>query len=761
VPEDIFYVYIVELIYCLRIPGSIFITLYNTISMIVNKAIDLGQGKIISIETGKMAKQADGAVVVRLGDTMVIATVVSSKKTPPPNQDFFPLQVEYREKYSAAGKFPGGFFKRESRPSEKEILSARLIDRALRPLFPDGYLYETQIIVTVISSDQINDADVLGGLAASAAIMVSDIPFQNPMSEVRVGRINGLYIINPDVNELQESDIDICIGGTNDTICMLEGEMKEISEAEMLEAIQFGHTAIKKLCALQSEIAAEVAKPQRPFTPMAIPAKLTEVVRELCETRLKELAYTPLAKEARADQTALIYREIIASTIEHFKSIFSSEEIAADPLKALCVNHHIIEEQIHAVEKRVMRHMILDDAKRLDGRALDQVRPISIELGIIPRAHGSALFTRGETQALVTITLGTKKDAQSVDTLTDSADKTFFLHYNFPPFSVGECGRLGSIGRREIGHGNLAERSIKMVAPSQEEFPYTIRIVSDILESNGSSSMASVCGGTLALMDGGVPIKKPVSGIAMGLIKEGSSYAVLSDILGNEDHLGDMDFKVSGTREGITACQMDIKIDGLDYHILETALEQARRGRLHILGEMEKAISSTRSELANFAPKLTTIKVPVDCIGMIIGKGGETIRSITEETGAEINIADDGTVTIACSTSEGTNAALATIKSLTAKPEVGTIYIGKVRDIRDELGAFVEFLPKTDGLVHISEISSTTRVTKVSDHLKIGEKIKVKLVDVRKDPRTGKTKFALSIKAVDQEKPKESSTESN
>ncbi len=728
--------------------------------MIINKEIDLGQGKVISIETGKMAKQADGAVVVRLGDTMVIATVVSSKKTPPPNQDYFPLQVEYREKYSAAGKFPGGFFKRESRPSEKEILSARLIDRALRPLFPDGYLYETQIIVTVISSDQINDGDVLGGLAASTAIMVSDIPFNNPMSEVRVGRINGLFIINPDSNELASSDLDICIGGTADTICMLEGEMKEISEAEMLDAIKFGHAAIRKLCALQTEIAAEVAKPNRPFAPTIIPTELTEAVKGLCESRLKELAYTPLQKEERADQTAHIYRETIEATIEHFKASISSEDIAADPSKALCLNQHIIDEQIHAVEKRMMRHMILDDAKRLDGRALDQVRPISIELGIIPRAHGSALFTRGETQALVTITLGTKKDAQSVDTLTSSADKRFYLHYNFPPFSVGECGRLGSIGRREIGHGNLAERSIKMVAPTEEEFPYTIRIVSDILESNGSSSMASVCGGTLALMDGGVPLKKPVSGIAMGLIKEGTSYAVLSDILGNEDHLGDMDFKVSGTRDGITACQMDIKIDGLDYHILETALEQARRGRLHILDEMEKAIPSTRQELANFAPKLTTIKVPVDCIGMIIGKGGETIRSITEETGAEINIEDDGTITIACSTSEGTNAALATIKSLTAKPEVGMIYIGKVRDIRDELGAFVEFLPKTDGLVHISEISST-RVAKVSDHLKIGEKVKVKLVDVRKDPRTGKTKFALSIKAVEQDAAKESGAESN
>ena len=717
--------------------------------MIINKAIDLGQGKIISIETGKMAKQADGSVVVRLGDTMVLATVVSSKKTPPPNQDYFPLQVEYREKYSAAGKFPGGFFKRESRPSEKEILSARLIDRALRPLFPDGYLFETQIIVTVISSDQINDADVLGGLAASAAIMVSDIPFHNAMSEVRVGRINGKFIINPDVNELVNSDLDICIGGTTDTICMLEGEMKEISEAEMLDAIKFGHDAIRRLCALQNEIAAEVAKPARPFAPTVIPSELTDLVRGLCETRLRELAYTPLRKEDRAEQTAAIYREIIQSTVEHFKAAISPEEIQADPSKALCLNEHIIDEQIHAVEKKVMRHMILDDAKRLDGRTLEEVRPISIELGIIPRAHGSALFTRGETQALVTITLGTKKDAQSVDNLTNNADKKFMLHYNFPPFSVGETGRIGSTGRREIGHGNLAERAIKMVAPPEQEFPYTVRIVSDILESNGSSSMASVCGGTLALMDGGVPIRKPVSGIAMGLIKEGSNYAVLSDILGNEDHLGDMDFKVSGTRDGITACQMDIKIDGLDYHILESALEQARKGRLHILDKMEEAIPAARVELAEFAPRLTTIQVPVDAIGLIIGKGGETIRSITEETGAEINIEDDGTVTIACSSVEGTHAALATIKTLLAKPEVGTIYLGKVRDVRDELGAFVEFLPKTDGLVHISEISATERVAKVSDHLKIGDRIKVKLVDVRKDPRTGKTRFALSMRAVE------------
>lgn len=715
--------------------------------MHITKEIDLGQGRKITIETGRMAKQADGATVVRMGDTMVLATVVSSKKTPSVNQDFFPLQVEYREKYYAAGKFPGGFFKREARPSEKEILSARLIDRALRPLFPDGYYHETQIIINVISSDQQNDADVLGGLAASAAIMVSDIPFENAMSEVRVGRVNGMFVINPTIDELEGSDIDISIGGTADTICMLEGEMQEISEAEMLEAIRFGHEAIKKLCSLQDELAAAVGRPKRDFMPLQIPAELTEYVRNACENSLKELAYKPLAKEERAAETKAIYGDTVQKTIEHFSAAITAEELALDPSRALCQNEHIIEEEIHTIEKRVMRRMILDDGKRLDGRSLDQVRPISIDLGVLPRAHGSALFTRGETQALVALTLGTKKDAQSVDTLTNNDDKRFMLHYNFPPFSVGEVGRLGSTGRREIGHGNLAERAIKMVAPGEQEFPYTIRLVSEILESNGSSSMASVCGGTLALMDGGVGIRKPVSGIAMGLIKEGDDYAVLSDILGNEDHLGDMDFKVAGTREGITACQMDIKIDGLDYHILETALEQARRGRFHILDKMEEAIPETRSDLAEFAPRLTTIQVPQDAIGLIIGKGGETIRSITEETGAEINIDDDGTVTIACTSPDGSKAAIETIKALIAKPEVGTIYSGKVRDVRDELGAFVEFLPKTDGLLHISEISRE-RVAKTSDHLKVGDRIRVKLIDVRKDPRTGKMRFALSMKAL-------------
>jgi polyribonucleotide nucleotidyltransferase len=715
--------------------------------MVIKKEIDLGQGKKITIETGKLAKQADGAAVVSLLDTMVLATVVSSKNPPPLNQDFFPLQVEYREKYSAAGKFPGGFFKREGRPSEKEILSARLIDRALRPLFPDGYYQDTQIIISVISSDTINDADVLGGIAASAAIMVSDIPFQNPMSEVRVGRINGQFIINPDTNELSRSDLDICIGGTEDTICMLEGEMKEISEAEMIEAIRFGHNAIRRICGLQKEIAAEVAKTKRRFAPVTAPDDLLQAVQGFCEARLKELAYTPLKKEERAEKTAAIYRETIRQTVDHFRPIVTEEAIAADPARALCLNEHMIDECIHSIEKKVMRHMILDDKKRLDGRTLEQIRPISIELGIIPRAHGSALFTRGETQALVTLTLGTKKDAQMIDTLTDDREKRFMLHYNFPPFSVGETGRVGGTGRREIGHGNLAERAIRMVIPGESDFPYTIRLVSDILESNGSSSMASVCGGTLAAMDGGIPISKPVSGIAMGLIKEGEHYAVLSDILGNEDHLGDMDFKVSGTVKGITACQMDIKIDGLDYHILETALEQARKGRLHILDKISQAIPESRPDIGKYAPRLTTIQIPADAIGLIIGKGGETIRSITEETGADINIDDDGTVTIACSNCEGTNAAVETIKTLISKPEVGNTYLGKVRDVRDDLGAFIEFLPKTDGLVHISEISHE-RIAKVSDHLKPGERVKVKLIDIRKDPRTGKTRFALSIKAL-------------
>ncbi len=718
--------------------------------MVFTKEIDLGQGKILKIETGRMAKQADGAAIVTLEETMVLATVVSKKETPAPGQDFFPLQVEYREKYSAAGKFPGGFIKREGRPSEKEILSARLIDRALRPLFPDGYYHDTQIIISVISSDQLNDADVLGGIAASAALMVSDVPFDEPMSEVRVGRIDGQYLINPHVQELEESDIDISIGGTANTICMLEGEMKEISEAEMVEAIKFGHDVIKNICAAQIELRAEAGKSKREFIPPSIPDDLKTQIQEACQTKLRDLAYEPLSKEERAEKTSEIYSQTTDTLLAKFKEEITDEMIDADPEKAKYLNEKIIKDYIHDIEKAVMRQMILSDSKRLDGRALDEVRPISIDLGLIPRAHGSALFTRGETQALVTLTLGTKKDVQLTDTLFEDADKRFMLHYNFPPFSVGETGRVGGVSRREVGHGNLAERAIKMVIPEENDFPYTIRVVSDILESNGSSSMASVCGGTLSAMDGGVPLKHPVAGIAMGLIKEGDEFAVLSDILGNEDHLGDMDFKVAGTTEGITACQMDIKIDGLDYSILEKALEQARQGRFHILDVMNKAISEPRTELAKYAPRLTTIQIPPDAIGAVIGKGGETIRTLTAETETEIDIADDGTVTIASSSAEGTAAAVNAINLLVSDPEVGVVYNGKVKEVRDELGAIIEFMPNYTGLLHISEISHE-RGIKPSSMLKVGQKVSVKLIRISKDPKDPRRqRYALSIKALQQ-----------
>lgn len=715
--------------------------------MVFTREIDLGKGKVLKIETGKMARQADGAVVVSMEDTMVLATAVA-KKEAAPNQDFLPLQVEFREKYSAAGRFPGGFIKREGKPTEKEILSARLIDRALRPLFPDGFYNETQIVVMVISSDRTNDADVLGGVAASAALCFSDIPFFTPMAEVRVGRINGEFIINPHTEELEVSDMDICIGGTKDTICMLEGEMREISEADMLEAIKFGHEAIKKICAVIEEMTKACGKPKRPFAPVALPEDLKAFVKSLCYDKLHSLAQEPLAKEERAEKTQAIYDETLKQTLEKFKAELTDEVLAANPEKAIYLNEKLINGYIHDLEKQAMREVVLSGGRRLDGRDLTTIRPITIEIGLLPRAHGSALFTRGETQALVTLTLGTGKDAQLVDTLVEEPEKRFMLHYNFPPFSVGEVGRMTGVGRREIGHGNLAERALKAMMPSETEFPYTMRIVSDILESNGSSSMASVCGGTLAAMDAGVPMKKPVAGIAMGLIKEGDRYAVLSDILGNEDHLGDMDFKVAGTREGITACQMDIKIDGLDYDILAKALEQAKQGRLHILDEMAKVIDKPRPELSKYAPRLTTMQIPIDAIGTVIGKGGETIRSIIAETGTEIDIADDGTVTIASTNGEGAEKAMARIRQLTSEPEIGAVYENAlIKEVRDELGAFVEILPKTEGLLHISEISYE-RITKASEKLKPGQRISVKLIDIQKDPKTGKPRFKLSAKAL-------------
>jgi polyribonucleotide nucleotidyltransferase len=716
--------------------------------MVFTKELDLGQGKILKVETGKMARQADGAVIVTVGETMVLCTVVAKRDTPPLTQDFLPLQVEYREKYSAAGKFPGGFIKREGRPSEKEILSARLIDRALRPLFPDGFYNETQVVVSVISSDGANDADVLGGIGASLALCVSDIPFTTPMSEVRVARIAGNFVLNPTVEELKQTDLDITIGGTKETICMLEGEMQEISEGDMLSAIKFGHDAIKKICDMQEALMKEAGKKKRDFTPLKLDDAFTGFIKSACYAKLETLASTPLAKEERSEQTKTVYQETVKATLEKFKAELTPEVLAATPEKEIFLNEKIIKAVIHDLERDAMRQTVLGGKSRLDGRNRTQIRPIAIELGLLTRTHGSALFTRGETQALVSITLGTKKDAQLVDTLFQGPEKRFMLHYNFPPFSVGEAGRMTGVSRREVGHGNLAERAVKMMMPSETDFPYSVRIVSDILESNGSSSMASVCGGTLACMDGGIPLKKPVAGIAMGLIKEGARYAVLSDILGNEDHLGDMDFKVAGTKDGITACQMDIKIDGLDFNIVAEALEQAKQGRMHILGEMAKAITEPRSDLSKYAPRLTTIQIPVEAIGAVIGKGGETIRAITAETGTEIDIADDGTITIASVTGEGAEKALARIKALTAEPEIGTVYENViVKEVRDELGAFIEILPKVEGLLHISEMAYE-RVEKATDIVKAGDRITVKLLDVQKDPKSGKPRLRLSLKAL-------------
>jgi len=692
---------------------------------------DLGDGKVISIETGKLAKQADGATVVRLGDTMVLVTAVAKRGDAPEGQDFFPLQVEYREKYYAAGKFPGGFIKREGRPSEKEILSARLVDRAIRPLFPENFLNETQVVVSVISSDQQNDADVLGAIGASAALLISDIPFENAMSEVRVGRIGGKLVVNPTIDELKTSDLDITIGGTAESIVMMEGEMHEISEDEMIAAIEFGHAAIKKLCQIQEELKKACGKVKRTVKAPEVNQELLAEVKTLGYNRFKEIAHkTPITKEERADETKKVYDETAAALKEKYPDM--EKKISA---------------MLHDLEYKVMRDMILDEGNRLDGRTVEEVRPIMIELGIIPRAHGSALFTRGETQSLTTVTLGTAQDAQSIDTLTDTSEKTFMLNYNFPPFSVGEVGRMSGVGRREIGHGNLAERSLEMMMPSKDVFSYTIRIVSEILESNGSSSMATVCAGSLSLMDAGVPLKKPVAGIAMGLIKEGDKVAILSDILGNEDHLGDMDFKVAGTADGITACQMDIKISGLDMGLLRKALNQAKQGRLHILGKMATAITEPRTEMSQFAPRLTTIQIPVDSIGAVIGKGGETIKGIIAETGCTVDINDDGIVTVGSTSGEMADRAIRMIKSLVETPEPGTIYEGTVKGLRPDLGAFVEILPKIEGLLHISEISYT-RVNNIEDVLQMGQKVQVKLLKAEKDPRSGKMKLSLSMKAL-------------
>lgn len=713
--------------------------------MMIKKEVEIG-GRTFAIETGKFAKQADGAVVIRYADTVVLATVVA-KKEDVERQDFLPLQVEYRERTAAAGKIPGGFFKREGRPSEKEILSARLIDRPIRPMFMEGYKKETQVIITVFSSDQENDADVLGAVGASTALMISDIPFNGPIAEVRIGRIEGEFIINPTFSQLDKSDIDVTVAGTSDSIVMVEGGGKEISEQDMIAALRFAQENIKKLCDIQLELVRECGKPKRDISVDALKNQLFNIVADNFRKQVHSTTNTVLTKDERSKAND----EILASAVELLKNKVVSMDLTLNETDRILLNEshaafidakkYLIADILDDVGYEEMRKMIIEESKRLDGRGVQDIRPISCEVGILPRTHGSSLFTRGETQSLTTVTLGTKMDEQILDGLLPETTKRFMLHYNFPPYSTGEVGRMGGTGRREIGHGNLAERSLKNMIPAEQDFPYTIRIVSDILESNGSSSMATVCAATLALMDAGVPIKKPVAGIAMGLIKEGNSVAILSDILGNEDYLGDMDFKVSGTRDGITGFQMDIKIQGISFEIFEKALLQAKVGRLHILDIMDQTLSKPRGELSQYAPRLTTMKIPVELIGTVIGPGGKVIRQIVKDTGAEINIEDDGTIVIASTTVEGSEKAYAIISKLIEAPEVGKTYKGKVTRIM-EFGAFVEFLPGKEGLVHISHLD-INRVNKVTDVLKTGDEIDVKLIKVDDEGRYNLSRKAL------------------
>ncbi|MGE5351336.1 MAG: polyribonucleotide nucleotidyltransferase [Acidobacteriota bacterium] len=697
--------------------------------MIYKKEVEIG-GKVLSLETGRYAKQANGAIMARMGDTMVLVTAVAAEEAKE-DQDFFPLSVEYREKSFAAGKIPGGFFKREGKPSEKEILSARLIDRPIRPLFAKSYKNETQIVAFVYSFDGENDPDVLAAVAASAALTVSDIPFLEPVGEVRVGRINGELIINPTLQQTAQSELEIIVAGTADSIMMVEGESNEINEAELLEALRFAHEHIKNLIKMQNELREEAGKPKRVPEEKVIDENLFNDVKALAYDRYAAIVASVLKKEERSEQNKALNSEVL----EALKEKYPEQE-------------KVIKEILHDIEKELMRKRILEEGLRLDGRNTTQVRPITVELGVLPRTHGSALFTRGETQSLTTLTLGTKNDEQTIDGLQEEYTKKFLLHYNFPPFSVGEVGRMSGVGRREVGHGHLAERALKKVVPSETTFPYTIRLNSDILESNGSSSMATVCAGSLALMDGGVPVAKAIAGIAMGLVKEGDKFAVLTDILGNEDHLGDMDFKVAGSTEGITAIQMDIKIQGISFEIMETALKQAKDGRFHILGIMNEAISKPKEAISQYAPSLITIQIQTDQIGLLIGPGGKTVQGLQKQYGVDINIAEDGTVSIASANSESAKKCKDHIKALTAMPEVGEIYDGKVIKIMD-FGAFVEILPGKEGLLHISQIENR-KIDKVSDVLKEGDAVKVKLVKIENG------KFSLSRKALLNDKPAES-----
>jgi polyribonucleotide nucleotidyltransferase len=684
-------------------------------------------GRKLVLETGKIARQADGAIMATWGETTVLATVVSAK-APKPGQDFFPLTVNYQEKAFAAGRIPGGYFKREGRPSERETLISRLIDRPIRPLFPDGYRNDTQVIATVLSHDLENDPDVLSMVAASAALTISGVPFMGPIGGARVGQLNGVLKLNPTIEEMKLSTLDLVVAGTSDAVLMVESEAKELSEETMLEAVMMGHRGFQPVIDAIIRLAERAAKDPRE---LEVPDKtaVAAAVAEIAEADLREAYKITLKQDRYAAVDAVKAKVNAALFAEGAEPKFTREQVA---------------EVFHDLQAKVVRWNVLDTGIRIDGRDVKTVRPIVAEVGVLPRTHGSALFTRGETQAFVVATLGTGEDEQFVDSLEGTYKERFLLHYNFPPYSVGETGRMGSPGRREIGHGKLAWRAIRPMLPVAAEFPYTLRIVSEITESNGSSSMATVCGASLALMDAGVPLRAPTAGIAMGLILEEDRFAVLSDILGDEDHLGDMDFKVAGTAEGVTSLQMDIKISGITEEIMRVALAQAREGRLHILGEMAKALTTSRAELGEFAPRIETMKIPTDKIREVIGAGGKVIREIVEKTGAKINIEDDGTVKVASSDANSIKAAISWIKSIASDPEVGQIYEGTVVKTAD-FGAFVNFFGAKDGLVHISQLSKQ-RVNKTTDVVKEGDKVKVKLLgfDDRGTVR-------LSMRAVDQE----------
>ncbi|MGF7159043.1 polyribonucleotide nucleotidyltransferase [Rhodoligotrophos appendicifer] len=685
-------------------------------------------GRPLKFETGRIARQADGAVLVTYGDTTVLATAVA-ERTAKPGIDFFPLTVNYQEKAYAAGKIPGGFFKREARPSEKETLVSRLIDRPIRPLFVPGFKNETQVIITVLSHDMENDPDIVAVIAASAALTISGIPFMGPIGAARVGYVDGEYMLNPPLHDMAETKLDLVVAGTQDAVLMVESEAHELSEEIMLGAVMFGHRGFQPVIDAIVRLAEHAAREPRDVS-LADNSAMFERVKGAADSKLRE-AYQIVAKASRQDAVSEAKAQALAALAP------AEGEPALDS--------QAFGEAFKSLEKKIVRNNILDTGKRIDGRSLTDVRQIEAEVGVIPRAHGTALFTRGETQALVVTTLGTGDDEQFVDALEGTYKESFMLHYNFPPYSVGETGRTGFTGRREIGHGKLAWRAVHPLLPQKDQFPYTIRVVSEITESNGSSSMASVCGASLALMDAGVPLKRPVAGIAMGLIKEEDGrVAVLSDILGDEDHLGDMDFKVAGTEEGVTSLQMDIKISGITEDIMRTALFQAKDGRLHILGEMSKALNSARAGLGEHAPRIEVMNIPVDKIREVIGSGGKVIREIVEKTGAKVDISDDGTIKIASSKGEAIDAAMKWIKSIVSEPEVGEVYDGKVVKVVD-FGAFVNFFGAKDGLVHVSELAPH-RVEKVSDVVKEGQAVKVKLVGF--DPRG---KVRLSMKVVDQE----------